>query len=139
MKMAVSNLNHTEPHQDINHISNRIRTSKTITGYNVSMGEQDILSKQIFKNLVRDFATYLFGLAVSEVELLESSKERIEDRRADLVARVTTLDGETFILHIEIQNTNQAKIPVRMLRYLTDILLAHPKFDVRQYLGACRT
>ncbi|MGH8558352.1 MAG: hypothetical protein ACRESZ_12995, partial [Methylococcales bacterium] len=54
-EMAVSNRNQT-------------RTSRTITGYNVSMGEQDILSKQIFKNLVRDFATYLFGLAVSEVE-----------------------------------------------------------------------
>ncbi|MGH8559926.1 MAG: hypothetical protein ACRESZ_21235, partial [Methylococcales bacterium] len=98
------------------------------------MGEKDILSKKIFKHLVRDFATYLFGLAVTEVELLESVNERIEDRRADLVARVTTAGGETFILHIEIQNDNQAKIPLRMLRYLSDILLAHPKFEVRQYL-----
>ncbi|MGH8558478.1 MAG: Rpn family recombination-promoting nuclease/putative transposase [Methylococcales bacterium] len=98
------------------------------------MGEQDILSRQIFKHLVRDFAIYLFGLPVSEVDLLESSNQRMEDRRADLVARVTTADGETFILHIEIQNANEVRMPVRMLRYLTDILFAHPKFNVRQYL-----
>lgn len=98
------------------------------------MGEKDIISKRIFKHLVRDFATYLFGLAVTEVELLESSQERIEDRHADLVARVKLPDGESFILHIEVQNNNQSEMPIRMLRYLTDILLAHPKLNVRQYL-----
>lgn len=106
------------------------------------MAEKDIISKRIFKHLVRDFAHYLFNLPVTEVELFETSQQRIEDRHADpsarlrtgLVARVKLVDGETFILHIEIQNNNQARMPVRMLRYLTDIMLAHPKLEVRQYL-----
>jgi hypothetical protein len=98
------------------------------------MGDKDILSKQIFKTLVRDFAIYLFGLPVAEVELLESVQQRIEERRADLVARVVLAGGETFLLHIEIQNNNQAAMPVRMLRYLTDVMLDYPNTPVRQYL-----
>lgn len=98
------------------------------------MAEKDIISKRIFKHLVRDFANYLFNLPVTEVELFETSQQRIEERHADLVAWVKLVDGETFILHIEIQNNNQARMPVRMLRYLTDIMLEHPKLEVRQYL-----
>jgi hypothetical protein len=98
------------------------------------MEKKDIISKRIFKHLVRDFARYLFDLPVIDVQLLETSQERVEDRHADLVARVGTSSGETFILHIEIQNDNRPNMPVRMLRYLSDILLAHPKHTVRQYL-----
>lgn len=98
------------------------------------MGDKDILSKSIFKALVRDFATYLFHLPVVEVELLETAQQRVEERRADLVAKVALADGLPFILHIEIQNDNLAVMPVRMLRYLTDILLENPGLPVRQYL-----
>jgi len=48
----------------------------------------------------------------------------IEDRLADLVARVKDEAGNKFILRIEIQN--QRIMPIRMLRYLTDIKLKHP-------------
>ncbi|SMF94912.1 hypothetical protein SAMN02949497_2251 [Methylomagnum ishizawai] len=98
------------------------------------MGDKDILSKSIFKALVRDFATYLFHLPVVEVKLLETAQQRVEERRADLVAKVALADGLPFILHIEIQNDNLAVMPVRMLRYLTDILLENPGLPVRQYL-----
>ena len=99
------------------------------------MGNKDIISKDIFQRLVRDFATYLFHLSVAEVEILETEQHRIEDRRADLVARVTATDGTVFLLHIEIQNDNDPAMPKRMLRYLADILLAHPGVPpVKQYL-----
>lgn len=39
-----------------------------------------------------------------------------------------------FILHIEIQNDNHRQMPWRMLRYRSDIGLARPEHDVRQYL-----
>ncbi|MFM8333474.1 MAG: hypothetical protein ACKN9T_17495 [Candidatus Methylumidiphilus sp.] len=80
------------------------------------MGDKDIISKTILKNLVRDFAVYLFGLPVSEVELVETEQQRVEDRHADLVARVSTPDWGEFILHVEIQNDNDALMPLRMLR-----------------------
>ncbi len=98
------------------------------------MGDKDIISKRILKNLVRDFATYLFDLPVTEVELLDTESQRVEERRADLLAKVSQPGGETLALHIEIQNANQAIMPARMLRYLSDVILAHPGLPVRQYL-----
>ena len=98
------------------------------------MGAKDITSKRILKNLIRSFAKRLFGFSVAEVELLETQSQRVEDRRADLVAKVRLPDGETFILHVESQNGNESNMPVRMLRYLTDILLDFPGLPVRQYL-----
>jgi hypothetical protein len=59
------------------------------------------------------------------IELLETEQQRIELRRADLVARVRQRHSEeSFILHLEIQNDNDAAMPLRMLRYFTDIQLA---------------
>lgn len=98
------------------------------------MGDKDIISKRILKNLVRSFATGLLGFSVAKVELLETQSQRVEDRRADLVAKVRLPDGEVFILHIESQTGNETAMPVRMLRYLTDILLDFSGLPVRQYL-----
>jgi hypothetical protein len=98
------------------------------------MGHKDIISKQVFKRILVDVATYIFKLQLETVELLETEQQRIEDRRADLVARVKDSDGKAFILHIEIQNQNQPDMPDRMLRYLTDIRLNYPGEAVFQYL-----
>lgn len=76
----------------------------------------------------------LFGLPVTRVELLETQAQRVEERRADLVAKVSVQGQPPFILHIEIQNDNQRWMPARMLRYLGDLALAYPKLPVRQYL-----
>ena len=71
------------------------------------MGQKDIISKQIFKRILIDVATYIFKLQLETVELIETEQQRIEDRRADLVARVIDNEANNFILHIEIQNNNQ--------------------------------
>lgn len=98
------------------------------------MGKQDVISKSILKRIFVDVATYLFGLKLHNVQLIDTEQQRIEDRRADLVARVQDEAGNKFILHIEIQNQNQRIMPIRMLRYLTDIKLNHPNEKVFQYL-----
>ncbi len=49
--------------------------------------------------------------------------------------RATDLAGNHFILHLELQNTNQRQMPLRMMRYYTDIALAHPNLLIHQYLG----
>ena len=69
-----------------------------------------------------------------EAELLSNEQARIESRRADLVARVREAEGENYILHIEIQNDNQRDMPLRMLRYYSDIALAHLDEKIVQYL-----
>jgi predicted transposase/invertase (TIGR01784 family) len=98
------------------------------------MIQKDIISKQIFKRIFIDIATYIFKLDLKAVELIETEQQRIEDRRADLVASVVDNMGNAFIVHIEIQNQNQATMPDRMLRYLTDIRLNYPNQSVYQYL-----
>jgi hypothetical protein len=100
------------------------------------MGEKDIISKEVIRHLAVDLATYLLQLDIDpdSLQLIETEQQRVEDRRADLVARVCERGGEPFILHIEIQNNNDPDMPWRMLRYLTDIGLRHRDEPIRQYL-----
>jgi predicted transposase YdaD len=97
------------------------------------MHDKDIVSKRLLKQMTQGLARLLLGLELTDVEILETQHQRIEERRADLVAKVKE-HGNSYILHIEIQNHNQSTMPTRMLRYLTDIVLAHPGLDVKQYV-----
>ena len=100
------------------------------------MADKDIISKEAIRRIAVDLATLLLDLNIDpdSLELIETEARRIEARRTDLVAQVRSGDGQEFILHIEIQNNNHPRMPLRMLRYLTDIMLAHPGLPVRQYL-----
>ena len=98
------------------------------------MPEKDLISKQLLQRLLIGFGNRLFGLNIVEAELLSNEQARIESRRADLVARVREANGENYILHIEIQNDNQRDMPLRMLRYYSDIALAHVDEKIVQYL-----
>ncbi len=51
-----------------------------------------------------------------------------------LVARMRGADGEEFLLHVEIANNNAADMPLRMLRYYTDIRFAGHPGPIRQFL-----
>jgi len=87
-------------------------------------------------------ACHLLGIEAEAVELLETQHQRVGDRRADLVARMRATDGAEFLLHVEIANNNTRDMPLRMLRYYTDIRFAsrHPG-PIRQfliYIGADR-
>nr|VFK20356.1 MAG: Predicted transposase YdaD [Candidatus Kentron sp. LFY] len=100
------------------------------------MADKDIIGKETMRRLAVDLATHLLELPIDpdSLEVLPTEHQRIEDRRADLVARLRDRDGEPFLLHVEIQNNNDATMPVRMMRYMSDILLAWPGLPLRQYL-----
>ena len=98
------------------------------------MGNKDIISKQALRHLAADIANLLLELNIDEnsVELLATEQQRIELRQTDLVARVKRRqNGEAFILHVEIQNDNDPRMPLRMMRYYTDIQLAWPEEPIR--------
>jgi len=99
------------------------------------MAQKDIVSKQLIQRIAVDLAVYLLKLDIrsDELELIATEQQRVEDRRADVVAKVKQSQAE-FILHIEIQNNNDGVMPLRMLRYYTDICFANPHQPVRQYL-----
>jgi len=93
------------------------------------MTAKDIISRDTLKRLTTDLARHLLGIDGEAVELLETQHQRVEDRRADLVARMRRADGEEFLLHVEIANNNATDMPLRMLRYYTDIHFAGPTPD----------
>ncbi|MCP3656313.1 MAG: hypothetical protein GY766_15645 [Herbaspirillum sp.] len=64
------------------------------------MTAKDTISRDMFKRLTTDFAHHLLGIEAEAVELLETKNQRIEDRRADLVARMRQADGEEFLPHL---------------------------------------
>ena len=98
------------------------------------MATKDLISKQLLKRLLVDFGTQLFKLDIVEADLLSNEQPRVEGKRADLVARVRNTQGESYILHVEVQNDNRADVPLRMLRYYSDLALEHTGEDIKQYL-----
>jgi predicted transposase YdaD len=102
---------------------------------------KDIISRDTLKRLTTDLARHLLGVDGEAIELLETQNQRVEDRRADLVARMRPTAGDEFLLHVEIANNNTSDMPLRMLRYYTDIRLAGHSEPLRQfllYIGADR-
>jgi predicted transposase/invertase (TIGR01784 family) len=91
--------------------------------------KKDTISKEVIKTIVKDISKYFLKIDIYEIEFLEQEKERIESRRADIVAKV----NNSFVLHLEIQNQNDKQMPYRMLRYWLDIKQT-ASLPVRQYL-----
>ena len=81
------------------------------------MGKKDIISKEVINTLVKDIAKYILHIEVDKLTLIDKEFQRVEDRRADVVANV----DDKYILHLEIQNQNDKTMPLRMMRYFTDI------------------
>ena len=98
------------------------------------MTAKDVISRDTLKRLTTDLARHLLGLDGEAVDLLETQNQRVEDRRADLVARMRASNGDEFLLHVEIANNNQTDMPLRMLRYYSDIRLAGHQGPLRQFL-----
>ena len=93
------------------------------------MGKKDIVSKEIVTKLVKEIAKYILNIEVNNLTLLDKEFQRVEDRRADVVANV----DNKYILHIEIQNNNHKQMELRMMRYYTDIKFI-TTLPVKQYL-----
>jgi hypothetical protein len=95
---------------------------------------KDQTSKEVVETLIVDIAKYILNIDIKEFEFIDKESNRIESRRADVVVKV----NNEFILHIEIQNDNDNTMPIRMLRYFSDIRLKSIKdkniLPIKQYL-----
>ena len=92
--------------------------------------EKDTITKEIFKNIVEDIAKYILKLEIQNLSFIDMESQRIESRRADIVALV----DDKFILHIELQSSYDSEMPYRMLRYYTDIKQNNKKYPIHQYV-----
>jgi hypothetical protein len=95
---------------------------------------RDIISRDTLKRLTTDLARHLLGIDGEAIELLKTQKQRIEDRRAGLVARMRGSACEECLLHVEIANNNSSDMRLRMLRYYTDIRFAGHPAGIREFL-----
>jgi len=94
------------------------------------MGQKDVISKEILKNIARDISKHILHIEVKEdMELIRHEFTRIEVRESDLIYK----NGDE-IVHIEIQNDNHKQMHLRMHRYLSDILFEHESKIIKQYL-----
>ena len=94
------------------------------------MGDKDIVSKEVLKNIARDISKHILQIEVKEdMELIRHEFTRVESRESDLLYK----NGDE-IVHIEIQNDNHEQMHLRMHRYLSDILFEHESKTIKQYL-----
>jgi len=91
--------------------------------------KKDTISKEIIKSIVQDISKHILKINIEDLEFIETEQQRVESRRADVVAKV---NGE-FILHLEIQNQNDKDMSYRMLRYWLDIKRT-TSLPVKQYV-----
>ena len=90
---------------------------------------KDIISKDIFKSIVKDISKHILKLEFQEIDFVDKEFERIESRRADIVAKI----DNKYILHIEMQSEYETNFEYRMLRYWVDIKQVFP-MPVKQFL-----
>jgi len=96
----------------------------------LSVGDKDIVSKEIIKEIGRDISLHILGINIQgEITLVDKEWTRIEKRDSDIVFK-----NENRIIHIEIQNDNHKNMELRMLRYYSDILFEYKECSVEQYV-----
>jgi len=78
------------------------------------------------RELLQDIPTTFVELLTGKraIKMLESKFPNVEEREADLIVELE--DGEIY--HIEVQSTNDANMPERMLYYALAIYKVHKKF-----------
>jgi len=94
------------------------------------MGDKDIVSKEIIKEIGRDISMHILGIDIQgEVTLVDKEWTQVEKRDSDIVFK-----NDKRIFHIEIQNSNHSKMELRMLRYFSDILFEYNGYSISQYV-----
>ncbi len=95
--------------------------------------KKDITTKETIKAIAEDIALYILGLEIADVEFVDKELQRVEKREVDIVA-TCKISGVDSILHLEIQNDNDATMAKRMLRYYSDIHMRFEHLPIHQYV-----
>jgi len=94
------------------------------------MGQKDIVSKEILKNIARDISKHILHIDIKDdMEIIDKEFTRVESRDSDILYK----NGDE-VIHIEIQNNNHPQMHLRMHRYYSDILFLYEDYAVRQYM-----
>ncbi|PWG77925.1 Rpn family recombination-promoting nuclease/putative transposase, partial [Pararcticibacter amylolyticus] len=75
----------------------------------------------------------VLGIEVAEIEELPDDIQHTKERKPDVLKKITTVNGETFILQIEFQVKSEEELVYRMAEY-SIMLMRKYKLPVRQYV-----
>ncbi len=93
--------------------------------YQDMSGEYDKIIKETISDISDVLISKVLGINVVESTPLETKLQITDEREADFILNVTTVEGENFVLHIEFQSTNDAGMAYRMMRYWLYITQIH--------------
>ncbi|KJU83428.1 Transposase (putative), YhgA-like protein, partial [Candidatus Magnetobacterium bavaricum] len=77
------------------------------------------------RDIVDVLISRVMKIDVVSVTIIESKMQVTDEREADFLLKVVTAQGETIIIHIEFQLTNDADMVYRMLRYWCHMTQIH--------------
>jgi len=98
----------------------------------------DITLKDTISGLEGAFTELFLGFEIKKASKpLNIELQKIEEKQADFVCKITDLKNKEYILHIEFQTSNHKEMHFRMLRYLTELHKMHnlPIIQLVIYLG----
>lgn len=75
----------------------------------------------------------LLGIDAVHMEELPDDLQQTKERKPDVLKRITDKNGETFLLHVELQTTDEKEMVLRMAEYFI-MLLRRYRLPARQYV-----
>ncbi|MEM0996878.1 MAG: hypothetical protein AAGN35_07360 [Bacteroidota bacterium] len=93
----------------------------------------DKLFRELVSGILPRFSRLHLGFSISEATDITLKLQRTCEREPDLVKRIRTSDGEEFILHLEFQTNNDARMIFRMQVYHA-LLVERFRLPVRHFV-----
>ncbi len=106
---------------------------KKLTARNPQGNEYDKVFKENMEQALPGLIEHLLGLHIVHSEGLPEALQQTQERKPDVLKKVTDTDNHTFILHIEWQVKNDKEMVYRMVEYRA-MLLRKFRLPVKQYV-----
>ena len=101
-------------------------TGKQVNQYDKILREN---IEAVLPGLIRD----LLGIDSVDSEELPDDIQHTREREPDVLKKITDKEGNTFVLHVEMQVADEKEMVLRMAEYFV-LLLRRYKLPVRQYV-----
>jgi uncharacterized radical SAM superfamily protein len=96
--------------------------------------QYDRILKEALRHGMPTLIFKILGLPYGHYRSVHVELQRTLERRADFITEVKATDGVEYIIHIEVQAANDAKMIYRELMYSALILNQYPDHTVLQYV-----
>ncbi|MBF0343881.1 MAG: hypothetical protein HQL06_06580 [Nitrospirae bacterium] len=96
-------------------------------------GSYDKIIKELMEEIERPLIEKVLGIRADKISRLNVVTQLTDEREADFILKIENFNDAPFIVHAEVQCTNDAKMINRMLRYFVHIYTLH-EVVVKQYV-----